>query len=135
MHNLELYNLIITSILVGVIIITQIVNYPLFKNINHDFSSIHKQYVAKIGITAGPMMVLELLILIALLIQNFDNIIIQLMSGLVFIIWISTFGIQVPIHNQLASSNKKNLNVLIYSNWIRTICWILKLILSSILFI
>ena len=128
-------NLIISAVLTGVILITQIVNYPLFKYVKGEFSPFHKQYVKWIGFVVAPIMITELVIVSIMLIQDWDNILIQLIAILLFIIWLSTFFIQVPIHNELSLSNKKNLNLLIYSNWIRTICWVLKLLISTIIII
>lgn len=128
-------NIIISAILTGVILITQIVNYPLFKYVKSEFSPFHKQYVKWIGFVVAPIMITELVIVSIMLIQDWDNILIQLIAILLFIIWLSTFFIQVPIHNELSLSNKKNLNLLIYSNWIRTICWVLKLVISTIIII
>ena len=133
--DLALYNLIISSVLTAVILITQIVNYPIFKHVQHDFPAFHQNYVKRIGFIVAPIMILEFLIVSTMLIQDFDNTLIQLISILVFIIWLSTFFIQVPIHNQLSLGNKTNLNLLIYSNWMRTICWILKLAISIIIII
>ena len=40
--NYILLNIIINSILVGVILMTQFINYPLFKSIKSDFTNYHK---------------------------------------------------------------------------------------------
>jgi hypothetical protein len=53
---------------------------------------------------------------------------VSLFSGfLVFIVWLSTFGLQVPIHNQL-QTGKEDLLIkrLVTTNWIRTAAWSLK---------
>ncbi len=46
---------------------------------------------------------------------------------LVFIVWLSTFVLQVPIHNQL-KTGKENMLIrrLVATNWIRTAAWSLK---------
>ena len=133
--SLALYNLIINSVLIGVILITQIVNYPLFKYVKTDFTTFHKKYVKQIGFVVAPIMIVELIIVSIMLLQDFNNNLIKLITILLLIIWISTFFVQVPIHKQLSLGIKKNLNLLVYSNWARTICWILKLIISTIIFI
>lgn len=132
--NLVLYNLIISSVLTAVILITQIINYPLFKYVQNDFSTFHQNYVKRIGFIVAPIMVLELIIVSIMLVQDFDNNLIKFSAVLVFIIWISTFCMQVPIHNELSLNEKKNLHLLIYSNWVRVICWMLKLIISIMIF-
>ena len=132
--NLVLFNIIVSTILTTIILVTQFVNYPLFKYVYQDFSTFHKKYVTRIGYIVAPIMVLELIITTAMLLQDFDDSLKKISALLVILIWLSTFFIQVPIHNQLSLSNKLNLNLLIYSNWIRVVCWILKLITSIILF-
>ena len=71
-------NIIISAILTGVILITQIVNYPLFKYVKGEFSTFHKQYVKWIGFVVAPIMITELVIVSIMLIQDWDNILIQL---------------------------------------------------------
>lgn len=132
--SLLLYNLILSSLLTAIILVTQIVNYPLFKYVQNDFSTFHQKYVTKIGYVVAPIMMLELVITSTMLLQDFDDNLKKISALLVIVIWLSTFFIQVPIHNQLSLTNKKNLNLLIYSNWIRAVCWILKLIISILLF-
>ena len=132
--NLVLYNLIISTILTAVILVTQIVNYPLFKYVQNDFSTFHQRYVTRIGYIVAPIMILEFFITSTMLAQDFDDNLKKISALLVILIWLSTFFIQVPIHNQLSLTNKKNLNFLIYSNWIRVVCWILKLIIAVLLF-
>ena len=100
-------NLIISAVLTGVILITQIVNYPLFKYVKVEFSPFHKKYVKWIGFVVAPIMITELVIVSIMLIQDGDNNLIQLIAILLFIIWLSTFCIQFPIHNELSLSNKK----------------------------
>ena len=49
---------------------------------------------------------------------------------LVLLIWLSTFLIQVPLHNALSKEkNTEKLSKLIFSNWIRTILWTSRSIL------
>tara|TARA_B110000444_G_scaffold91827_1_gene86763 strand:- start:2115 stop:2519 length:405 start_codon:yes stop_codon:yes gene_type:complete len=132
--NIPLCNLILNSILVGIILITQCVSYPLFKNIGTDFTFFHKKYVNLIGFVVAPIMVLELVIVAILLMNNFDNAIIRAITALVFLIWASTFLIQVPIHNSLSiAKDLVKINLLIKSNIIRTSCWVIKLILSTLI--
>ena len=133
--DLSLYNLILSSILTGIIIITQIVNYPLLKHVKVGFSSFHKEYVRRIGLVVAPLMLLEIIIVCFMLLENHDSSLTKLLLLLVILIWISTFFIQVPIHKQLSLDDKKNINLLIISNWIRTFCWLCKLIIAFILFI
>ena len=133
--SLLLYNLIVSSVLTAIILVTQIVNYPLFKYVQNDFSTFHKKYVKKIGYVVAPIMLFELVITSIILLQDFDDNLKKISALLVIVIWLSTFFVQVPIHNQLSLTNKTNLNLLIYSNWIRVVCRILKLIIAILLFV
>ncbi|MBJ04569.1 MAG: hypothetical protein CMP65_01530 [Flavobacteriales bacterium] len=132
--NLELYNLILNSILTGIIITTQIVTYPLLKYVNRDFTLFHQKYVSRIGFIVAPIMVLELTVVGKMVIDDFYNPLIKLLAFFTILIWLSTFFIQVPIHKQLSKGkNLTRLKILIASNWIRTIGWSLKLALSATL--
>lgn len=132
--NIPLYNLILNSILVGIILITQFISYPLFKNVGLDFAFFHKKYVNLIGFVVAPIMILELVIVFILFINDFDNTIIRAITVSVVLIWTSTFLIQVPIHNKLSiAKDLEKINLLIKSNIIRTFFWIIKLILSTLI--
>jgi hypothetical protein len=132
--NIPLYNLILNSILVGIILITQFISYPLFKNVGLDFSIFHKKYVNLMGFVVAPIMILELVIVSILFINDFDNTIIRAIAASVVLIWTSTFLIQVPIHNKLSIlKDLEKINLLIKSNIIRTFLWTIKLILSTLI--
>jgi len=132
--NIPLYNLILNSILVGIILITQFISYPLFKNVGLDFSVFHKKYVNLMGFVVAPIMILELVIVSILFINDFDNTIIGAIAASVVLIWTSTFLIQVPIHNKLSIlKDLEKINLLIKSNIIRTFLWTIKLILSTLI--
>ena len=129
--NYILFNIIINSILVGVILMTQFVNYPLFKSIKSDFTNYHKQYTERMGYVVAPLMVIELILVTYITLYHKENLFVIFIFLLTIIIWASTFFIQVPIHNTLSKKKEKNKIIKLHkSNYIRTICWILKLIIS-----
>ena len=130
--NYILLNIIINSILVGVILMTQFVNYPLFKSIKSDFTNYHKQYTKRMGYVVAPLMVIELILVTYITLHHKENLFVIFIFLLTIIIWASTFFIQVPIHNTLSKKKKEKNKIIILnkSNYIRTICWILKLIIS-----
>jgi len=125
--NLFLLNIVLSAIMTGIIWLVQILIYPSFHHaVSTDF---HEHHMRSIGPLVGPLMVIELISMIFLLIEN-QHLFIIFSAICLFIIWCSTFFIQVPIHNQL----KKDINILsikrlVSSNWIRTIFWTLKSIL------
>lgn len=120
--------IIINSILVGVIVMTQIISYPLLLKLNkNNFYDYYNSYTKRISFIVIPLMTSEVLLTITLNII-LNNFYLYASNILLLVIWGSTFFIQVPIHNKLSSSHSNLLvNKLISTNWIRTIAWISKL--------
>ena len=118
--------------MVGVSLITQFVTYPSFKLIRSSlFSEFHKSYTNKMLFIVAPVMILELISSLFLVIFDIsdNNTEIGLLISLL-LIWFLTFFIIVPIHNKLTVNYNKDLNQkLIKFNGLRTIFWIIKLIL------
>ena len=119
-------------IMVGVSLITHFVTYPSFKLIKSSlFSEFHKSYTNKMLLIVAPVMILELISSLFLVIfdVSHNNTEIGLLISLI-LIWFLTFFIIVPIHNKLTVNYNKDLNQkLIKYNGLRTIFWIIKLIL------
>ena len=62
--DLTTLNVLLNSILVGIILITQFVNYPLFKKIDQNFEGqFIRNTLRKWGFVVAPIMVLEVLLL------------------------------------------------------------------------
>ena len=118
--------------MVGVSLITQFVTYPSFKLIkSSSFSEFHKSYTNKMLFIVAPVMILELISSLLLVIFDVsdNNIEIGLLI-ILMLIWFLTFFIIVPIHNKLTINYNKDLNQkLIKYNGLRTILWIIKLML------
>ena len=118
--------------MVGVSLITHFVTYPSFKLIKSSlFSEFHKSYTNKMLLIVAPVMILELISSLFLVIFDVsdNNTEIGLLISLL-LIWFLTFFIIVPIHNKLTVNYNKDLNQkLIKYNGLRTIFWIIKLIL------
>ena len=118
--------------MVGVSLITQFVTYPSFKLIKSiTFSEFHKSYTKKMLFIVAPVMILELISSLLLVIFDIsdNHTEIGLLITLI-LIWLLTFFNIVPIHNKLTVNYNKDLNQkLIKFNGLRTILWILKLIL------
>ena len=63
MNILILYNFSISFFMLGLIITTQIVSYPLFLKVDDSFFTIyHQSYVNKISLIAIPVMLSELFV-------------------------------------------------------------------------
>ena len=118
--------------MVGVSLITHFVTYPSFKLIKSSiFSEFHKSYTNKMLFIVAPVMILELIssLLLVIFDMSDNNTGIVLLITLM-LIWFLTFFTIVPIHNKLTVNYNKDLNQkLIKYNGLRTILWIIKLML------
>ena len=127
MSSIFIINLVTSLIATGLIWTIQLVHYPSMKFIPEEkFTAYHTFHSQRISILAIPIMLIELFTSFVLFYQNGSsyNHFFTINLILVISIWISTFLIQVPMHNTLSSSkNARVLNHLILSNWIRTTLW------------
>ena len=134
MYILLIVNLFISSFMLGLILVTQIVSYPLFLKVEvSNFSIFHDDYVNRISFIAVPVMLGELFIsaLVYFYFNTYLGFIILLSTILIFI---STFIIQVPLHNKLKlANNRKHIIKLVNTNWIRTFLWLVKSIFSILI--
>jgi len=108
--------------------LVQLIIYPSFYRISPDeFAAYHKWYVKRISSVVMPLMISELG-LTAWWILSDKHSTVSFFSGfLVFIVWLSTFVLQVPIHNQLQTGKEdKLIQRLVMTNWIRTAAWSMK---------
>jgi hypothetical protein len=119
---------ILTFILIGLIWTIQIVHYPLFQYIpKENFSLYHNLHSQFISILVIPLMCSELLITAYLLKESQSFPTIPYQFSCVLIVWLSTFFLQVPLHNSLGISwNADTVEKLVQTNWIRTFFWTLK---------
>jgi hypothetical protein len=108
--------------------LVQLIIYPGFHRITREaFTAYHKWYVIRISSVVLPLMSAELLLTVWW-IRSDDYSPVSVSAGvLVFIVWLSTFVLQVPIHNQLKTGKEDMLiRRLVATNWIRTAAWSLK---------
>ena len=135
MSEIIILNLFLSSFMFGLIVTTQLVTYPLFSSIsNSGFTNYHFNYVSKISRIAGPAMLLELIIA-SFLLYSFGNLSSKLIFLITVLIFLSTLLIQVPIHDRIKyKANNLLFKKLVMTNWIRTLLWSLKCILSISLF-
>ena len=127
MKTLALLNFLVSLTMMGIIIVTQIVSYPMFLNVNkQNFTTFHSEYVKRITSIVMPIMILELAISVTLFFM-FDGILAKICLITLILIFISTGLIQVPIHEKLKVKYDEYLTrKLIKSNWIRTSLWTVK---------
>ena len=119
-----------TLYMTGFIWFVQIVHYPLKVFISEeDWIIYERMHTRKTLFVTLPFMLIELasLVYITVISENpfsWEMIIFQVCTA---IVWISTLGIQVPIHGKLEQEyNLVNVHRLIKTNWIRTIAWSIK---------
>lgn len=123
-----------TLIMLGVIWVIQLVQYPLFSHVNaENFPKYHAAHTFWITPVVAPTMIIELVTSILIVFYPPKNIDIKLLYvGLILtlVAWASTFFIQIPLHNKLANSFDANAHSgLVNTNWIRTIAWSLRTVL------
>ena len=127
-------NLLVTWALFGLIWVVQLVHYPTFEFVdNQNFLAFHQHHTSSITFIVMPLMLIELGLGIYLATQQ-PPIYLGPMI-LIGLIWLSTFFIQVPIHNALGGGKDSSLiQKLVNTNWIRTILWTIKAVWVSYLF-
>ncbi len=117
-----------TLALAGVIWVIQLVQYPFFSYVEREnFKSYHAAYTFWITPIVAPLMIVELLASVLLLIFPPEIASYKLLFFnfiLTALVWLSTFFIQVPLHNKLSAGFDENAHLrLVKTNWIRTFIW------------
>jgi hypothetical protein len=120
-----------TLYLVGVIWIVQVLHYPLLADVGaNGYAKYHNRHTSRITPVVAPAMILELLTAIYFVFVSPERINAYYFwcgLALVLIIWISTFLVQVPLHEKLgAGFDNKVQRKLVRTNWIRTAAWTLR---------
>jgi uncharacterized membrane protein len=129
-------NLASTFYLTGLIWLVQLVQYPFFARVGaENFQQYHAAHTFWITPVVAPAMILELITSIFLIFYppgNIDGKFFWLGLFLTLTVWLSTFFLQVPMHEKLATGfDTEAHRFLVNSNWIRTIAWSLRSVLVS----
>ena len=130
-------NLILSSMLTCLIWIVQILHYPsfMFVDKNH-FAAFEAFHTKSISFIVLPLMLLEITVSSMLFYQNPRSFFTLGSCLLLAFIWGTTFLVSVPCHNILSTGfDQITIEKLISTNWIRTISWSMKMILSIFLYI
>ncbi len=133
MHSVFLINIFSSFFLCGVIWTIQIVHYPFFHRVSREqFSSHMSTHKVQISLIVIPVMLLELGSSIWLSIfAEFYPLAHQAGLLLVVLIWLHTFLVMVPLHENLSAGYSKLMaNRLVKSNWGRTPLWSIKTLLG-----
>ncbi len=112
--------------MVGIIWFVQLNHYPMFHLVKDNFQAFEADHVRRTFYVIMPLMLLEMITAVMMIFYKptpgwWINI------GILALIWLSTFFIQVPLHNQLSGKyNAEVIDRLVSTNWIRTALWTIK---------
>ena len=132
MSEISTIRIIVDSLLFMLILLVQLIIYPVFHNISSDiFSEWHYSYMQKISLIVGPLMLLQPIIIITQCITK-NSMLCYLSVLAILTVWLVTFFYSVPCHNLLQQNGYDKIIVdkLIITNWLRTIPWGICLILG-----
>ena len=126
MSHIYLLSMSTTLVLTGLIWTIQCVHYPSFVYVDpsqfHSFSMFHQRVITWV---VAPLMIFELITAILLVVQiPGDTKLITLLVP-VLLVWLSTFFLSVPLHNQLLKEgfSQELIKQLVLTNWPRTLLW------------
>lgn len=124
-------------VMTGIIWFVQIVHYPLLSTVGaSEFCNYTRRHQVLITWIVGPPMLVEVAAAGALLLIAPLLLLSPLYTAalvMLFVIWISTAVLQVPLHGKLSKSrDERNIRRLVFTNWIRTIAWTIRAVLLGI---
>ena len=133
-HQLLLVHAGCTLFLVGLIWVIQLVHYPLFAYVGaEDYERYQQIHMQRITWIVAPVMLAEVACALALISwPQAPNVYLTWLGlGLLTIIWLSTVFLQVPSHATLTQGwNAEAHSRLVTSNWVRTVAWTARGLLS-----
>ena len=137
MQVIFMIHLFASSLMGGIIWFVQVIHYPLFNQIGSaQFVAYEREHVRRTKFLIAPLMLIELGSGLFLILMNhsFNVYLININFILLILIWISTFFIQVPLHNALLDKrDSMSISKLVKSNWVRTLLWTSRLVLLLII--
>ncbi len=122
-----------TLFMTGLIWFVQVVHYPMFANVGADaFAAYAQRHSSLTTWVVGPVMLIELGAAIALVVNaSVPRWMSWTGAGLLAAVWLSTLLLQAPRHEELARGFDPSAHAtLVATNWIRTIGWSLRALLS-----
>ncbi|MEM8965274.1 MAG: hypothetical protein AAGE93_02580 [Bacteroidota bacterium] len=127
--QLIIIQLLVTSLLTGLVWVVQLVHYPGFRYVDQtQFIDFQYHHMRSILYIVGPLMLIELALALWLQVEFWGKSGIYSVSAatvLLIVIWLVTFLVSSPIHGQLATQgyDEKLITKLVNTNWIRTVAW------------
>lgn len=130
-NGLLLLNAATSVYMTGLIWFVQVVHYPLFARIpSAQFQDYEQRHQRLTSFVVAPVMLLELAASVAILVVgplSKSNLVASALTG---VVWASTLGLQMPLHDRLAKGfDAAAIQVLVRSNWIRTVAWTVRSVL------
>ena len=132
MNHLIMANLAVSSMLLTLIWLVQVLHYPSFRFIDaKNFVSFELFHKASISSIVMPLMAAEVLILALMIFQHLNSIPLLTSLGLVVLVWLVTVIYSIPCHEELSFGAKPEvIERLISTNWVRTLAWTFKFFIS-----
>ena len=126
---------VVTAYMVGVIVVVQIVHYPLFSWVERSrYPEFQVEHMRRITWVVGLPMLLEAGLAIGLVLANPQSVRQELaIVGLVLlaVVWASTAFQQVPAHDRLSRGFDGNVHDrLLRSNGLRTMAWVARMVVA-----
>jgi hypothetical protein len=130
----ESLNLAVSWGLLVLIWLVQIIIYPAFDRIPaEDFRAFHRWYTVRIAAIVAPPMIGEALLTLHWIWSQPRATPALAATTLVAVVWLSTFGLQVPLHRRLQQGKAEDLiRRLVATNWVRTLAWSAKAVVVTI---
>lgn len=121
-------HLLSTAYMTGLVWFVQVVHYPLMGGVDEaGFAAYERRHQSRTTWVVAPPMLLELATAAALLYRPPAGIPpawAWVGAALLAIVWLSTFGLQVPCHDRLSKGfDEAAWRRLVATNWIRTAAW------------
>lgn len=133
--EVDLAIILLNGFLAGLIWVIQVVHYPLFRFLDErQFAIAHKKHQMRISLLVIPTMTSELLLKLYRSYETHEFFS-HWSLGLTLLVWLSTFFLSVPRHQQLELNgyDLKTIDALVLTNWPRTFFWTLALALEVML--
>lgn len=123
-----------TLVMMGVILVVQLVHYPLFQYVGAARYDVYQaEHMRRITWIVAPAMTLELGTAVWLVVAPPTGVptgVVWVGLALIVLIWASTGLVHVPIHTRLTNGFDPGAHRrLVRTNWIRTIAWGLRAVL------
>jgi hypothetical protein len=135
--TLLIINLAAAWFMCGLIWVIQLVHYPQFAYVGDDrWAGCHVEHTKRITWIVAPAMLIEAAAAVALVRWTPAGVpawVVWAALALCAVNWLSTFFVQVPLHERLShGSDAALVRRLVATNWVRTAAWTLRAVLLAV---